>query len=230
MILGAAGAGSPFGGSSPSVDLTDSVSAPRCFHARAAVPFYRETTWDWQSRRFGALADRTPIVRGKSCHWARYASTEWVDRSRSARRSFYRWTREHTLRDFPFSPGGRAWHRAVREAQKVFPGTESWLLSCSAAEGGWGRWVGYSGVSYSERLRDSDTVGGPMQYRFSTFTGHYRRAVDYLRERHYFVPRAIRRDWTNAWTSALGQALAAGWARYTGNDASHWSASWGNGC
>ena len=37
-------------------------------------------------------------------------------------------------------------------------------------------------------------------------------------------------DYTAAWRSALGQALAGGWARYTGNDASHWSASWGNGC
>lgn len=179
--------------------------------------------------RYGRLADRTPLVRGKSCHWARYAAGEWVSRSRSARRSFDRWRETHTLRDFPFSPGGRAWHRAVKEVQTLFPGTEDWLLSCSAAEGGWGRWVGYAGVSYSDGLRNSDTVGGPMQYRFTTFTGHFRSALSYAREQHYFVPRSLY-DRTNAWTSALGQALAAGWARWSGNDDSHWSASWGRGC
>lgn len=193
------------------------------------MPFYRLNTWGWQQKRFGSLADRTPIVKGKSCYWASYAASEWVARSRSARRSYDRWVDRHTLQDFPFTRGGRAWQRAVREAQKVFPGTEDWLLSCSAAEGGWGRWVGYAGVGYSAALRDSDTVGGPLQYRFSTYTGHFRRALQYVREKHFFVPRPLH-DYTNAWTSALGQALAGGWARFTGNDGNHWSASFGRGC
>lgn len=219
-----------FGGSSSAkVSPPLRAATPKCFHARSAVPFYRARTWEWQALRWGKLADRTPIVRGKSCHWAQYAAGEWVSRSSAARKRYGHWLREHTLRDFPFSPGGRAWHRAIEEVQKIFPGTESWLLSCSAAEGGWGRWVGYAGVSYSDGLRDSDTVGGPLQYRFSTFTGHFRHALQYLRKEHWLVPRALR-DMTNAWTSALGQALAGGWARYTGNDGHHWSASHGRGC
>lgn len=136
-----------------------------------------------------------------------------------------------TLHDFAFAPGNDAWRKAVREVQRVFPGTESWLLSCSAAEGGWGRWVGYGGQGYSVWLRDSDTVGGPLQFRWSTFKGMYRHALDYVRARGFRVPGHLQ-DPSNdvAWRSALGQALAGGWARYTGNDDAHWSASWGNGC
>lgn len=206
------------------------VYGERCKSARLATAFYRQRTWDRQAARGGALADRTPIVRSKTCRWARYAADEWQARARSAKRTLTRHlslVSQLTLRDFPFAPGNHAWQKAVAEVQRVFPGTESWLLSCSAAEGGHGRWVGYSGVSYSTALRDSDTVGGPLQFRFSTFTGMYRRGVDYVVGRGYRVPRM---DMTTAWRSALGQAIAGGWARYTGNDDSHWSASWSRGC
>ena len=206
------------------------VYGERCKPARLAVPHYRELTWERQEARGGELADRTPIVAGKTCRWARYAAGEWQARARSAKRTLVRHlslVSQLTLRDFPFCDGCHAWHKAVSEVQRVFPGTESWLLSCSAAEGGHGRWVGYSGVAYSTWLRDSDTVGGNLQYRFSTFKGMYRRAVDYATGRGFRVPRM---DLTSAWRSALGQALAGAWARYTGNDDSHWSASWGRGC
>jgi hypothetical protein len=134
------------------------------------------------------------------------------------------------LRDFAFRGGNHAWLRAVHEVQAVFPGTEDWLLSCSAAEGGHGRWVGYGGQGYSTWLRDSNTVGGPMQFRYQTFKGMYRRALDWVRDKGFKVPSHLRAVTDIAWRSALGQALAAGWARYTGNDSTHWSASWGNGC
>lgn len=137
-----------------------------------------------------------------------------------------------TLRDFRFCEGCEAWPKAVREVQRVFPGTEGWLLSCSDAEGwspGFDRWVGFAGVPYSTWLRDSNTVGGPMQFRFGTFTGMYRRGVEHVRLRGYrLVP--LGTDLTAAWRSALGQALAGGWARWSGNDDRHWSASWSRGC
>lgn len=204
------------------------VYGERCRSARRAVPHYRRLTWERQEARGGAPADRSPIVLGKTCRWARYAAGEWQARARSARRSLERWEHERTLRDFAFKPDYPAWRNAVREVQRVFPGTEGWLLSCSAAEGGHGRWVGYGGQAYSTWLRDSDTVGGPLQFRFSTFTGMFRRAVEYVQGQGFLVP--IFADLTTAWRSALGQALAGGWARYTGNDDSHWSASWNNGC
>ncbi len=132
------------------------------------------------------------------------------------------------LRDYAYAAGGNAWEKAVQEVQRVFPGTSGWLWSCSAAEGGHGRWVGYGGQGYSTWLRDSDTVGGPLQFRYSTFKGMFRRAADYVTAHGYRMPQYV--DYTAAWRSALGQALAGGWARFTRNDDAHWSASWGSGC
>ena len=130
------------------------------------------------------------------------------------------------LRDFEFGPGQNAWLRAVEEVQKVFPGTSSWLRSCSAAEGGHGRWVGYGGVSYSTGLRDSNTVGGPLQFRYQTFRGMYRRALGDLGR--FKIPPHLT-DYDTAWRSALGQALAGAWGILNGQR-SHWSASYGRGC
>lgn len=209
------------------------VYGERCRSARNAVVHYRALTWQRQLARGGDLATRTPVVLAKTCRWARFAADTWEARAKAARRSLERWRYEHTLIDYPYGPG-KAWHKAVHEVQVVFPGTDGWLLSCSGAEGGTGGWVGYAGVGYSPGLRDSDTVGGNMQFRFSTFTGMWRRAVEQVQERGYVIPAHLRGDSleakTRAWRSSLGQALAAGWARYTGNDNSHWSASWNRGC
>lgn len=175
--------------------------------------------------------------------WLGQARQRTAYRERSARGIAYlRWLKQRwalrahrlwgltlvTLRDFRYCDGCQAWPRAVAEVERVFPGTAGWLLSCSAAEGGHGRWVGYGGQPFSTYLRDSDTVGGNLQFRYSTFTGMYRRGLEHVRSRGFRV--AISGDLTTAWHSALGQAVAGGWARYTGNDASHWSASWGRGC
>ncbi|MBA3565222.1 MAG: hypothetical protein H0W31_00015 [Actinobacteria bacterium] len=156
----------------------------------------------------------------------------WKARAYHARLALERFQeRRYVLRDYAYYDGGRAWLRAVDEVQRVFPGTSGWLISCSAAEGGHGRWVGYGGQGYSTWLRDSDTVGGNLQFRFSTFRGMYRRALDHLRSRDFKVPEHLRDPGDDvAWRSALGQALAGGWARWSGNDDSHWSASWGRGC
>lgn len=198
------------------------VSGARCKPARLAVPFYRAATWRWQEARSGSLADRTPVVRGKSCHWARYAASEWVARTAAARRAYARWERERLL-------DARTWLEAVREVQRVFPGTEGWLLSCSEAESNHYEWVGYGGQPYSTWLRDSDTVGGYLQFRYSTFKGMFRRGAEYAVARSFRLPAELR-DTTAAWRSALGQAIAGGWARYTGEDDQHWIASWSNGC
>lgn len=211
---------------------TPKAKPERCLSARTGVSFYRSATHTWQLLR-GAekLAGPAPRVRGKSCQWARYAVGVWIERTQAAKRSYRRWLRERTLRDFTFKPDYPAWRNAVEEVQRVFPGTEGWLLSCSAAEGGHGRWVGYGGQDYSTWLRDSDTVGGPLQFRWSTFKGMYRHGLEYVLGRGFRVPEHLKDpDNDVTWRSALGQAIAGGWARYTGNDNSHWSASWGRGC
>lgn len=69
------------------------VYGERCKSARKAVAYYRSLTWELQRARHGQLADRTPIVRGKTCRWARFSSEEWVARARSARRALTRWHR-----------------------------------------------------------------------------------------------------------------------------------------
>lgn len=109
----------------------------------------------------------------------------------------------------------------MREAQRPYPGSEGWLMSCSASEGGWGRWVGYSGVSYSSALEASDTVGGWLQFRPSTFSGFNRHALDDVQRRGFIVPSS-----TSSWLSPLGQALAGGWALRNGLT-HHWA---GHGC
>lgn len=56
------------------------------------MPHYREATWQWQEKRYASrLADRTPIVRGKTCRWARYAATEHQGRSIAAHERFVAW-------------------------------------------------------------------------------------------------------------------------------------------
>ncbi|MBA2706355.1 MAG: hypothetical protein H0U59_00940 [Gemmatimonadaceae bacterium] len=125
-------------------------------------------------------------------------------------------------------PETNDWVTAVRVVQRVYPGTESWLLSCSAAEGGHGDWVRYGGGSYYPGYEWTDQVGGQLQFRFSTFGGAYRRSVDYAHN-HGF---RLRRDsLLSAWLSPMGQALAGGYLRKVdGSSGWHWAASVNNGC
>lgn len=136
-----------------------------------------------------------------------------------------------TLHDFAILPGNNAWERAVEEVQKVFPGTEEWELNCSDSEGGRGRWVLYGGRSYYEGAEDDYIVGGHLQFKYPTFVGAFWHAVADITKRGYKIDRKELlqgNDKSNvlAWRSALGQALAGGWA-ITHGMRSHWS---GAGC
>lgn len=126
-------------------------------------------------------------------------------------------------------PQPNDWVTAVHVIQRVFPTTESWLLSCSAAEGGHGRWVRYGGGAYYPGYEYTDAVGGWPQYRWSTFKGHYRHGLDALRAQGFVIDMPEPDD-VRAWLMPMGHAIAAGWARWSHNDNSHWSASWNNGC
>lgn len=239
------GAGTPSGDSrstavgSPRVAGADTKSSKAVVkELRGGVADRRLKTWEHQdavdlNRTRTSYAER----QTRSHAYLKYLRHLW------SQRSYRAWkTRRHleriTLRDVAYNGRVDPWPTVVQEVQRVFPGTSSWLLSCADAEG-WGpgltRWIGYAGVPYSTWLRDSNTVGGPMQFRFGTFTGMFRRGYEYLRARGFRTEEHLRHAssteaLTVAWRSALGQAIAAGWARYTGNDNSHWSASWENGC
>jgi len=126
-------------------------------------------------------------------------------------------------------PETNDWVTAVKVVQRVYPGTESWLLSCSAAEGGHGEWVRYGGGSYYAGYEWTNEVGNWLQYRWQTFKGHYRHGIETLQHKGFRVQLPTPSD-VRAWLSPLATAIAGGWARWSGNDDSHWSASSGNGC
>lgn len=105
------------------------------------------------------------------------------------------------------------WTRAVRYTQKPYPGTDDWLFyisnrecrACYTVDGGFVCNYGGSGAC------------GPMQFMSGTFYGHMDNARADLAARGFIVPSEVW-DWHNA----LGQALVAGYMRYTHQDGCHW--------
>lgn len=134
-------------------------------------------------------------------------------------------------------PNINDWKTAVHFVQKIYPGTEQWMLYISDREGGWGQWVWWGGSCGSPPClwhgyhigSDStgDTVGGWMQFRYSTFAPYWRAAQKDLRARGFIIPEFQMPSEGGdpkyaAWLSPLGQALTAGYMRYTGRDGCHW--------
>lgn len=124
------------------------------------------------------------------------------------------------------------WQVAVRVAQRAYPGTADWMLAISDREGGWGPWVWYGGRRWAgyhvgDDYLGMDTVGGWMQFRFSTFAPYWRGAQKDLRQRGFAIPGIQMPPEGGpsqyaAWLSPLGQALTAGYMRYYGKDSCHW--------
>jgi hypothetical protein len=123
-----------------------------------------------------------------------------------------RYVERHTLRDFEVRPNYSAWRAAVDEVQRAYPGTKAWLLSCSASEGGWGRFVWNT---------QGSGCGGWLQFQPSTFVGFFARAEVDVRRRGFRVPRSA-----SSLFSPLGQALAGAWGIENGMR-HHW---FGAGC
>lgn len=136
-------------------------------------------------------------------------------------------------------PATNDWLTAVRIAQRVYPGTEGELLRLSRREGGFGPWVWYSGACTSppclwqgyhvggDNVSGADTVGGWMQFRWSTFAPWWRHTQADLKKRGYIIPEmpmppeggpVIYAPWLNP----LGQALTAAYMHYSGNAGCHW--------
>jgi len=127
------------------------------------------------------------------------------------------------------------WVTAVRfVCTKVYPSQDvcNFLLSISDREGGHGAWVWYGGRHWSgyhigNDFLGADTVGGWMQFRYSTFAPYWRQAQADLRRRGFIVPFIPMPPEGGppqyaAWLSPLGQALTAGYMRFTGKDGCHW--------
>lgn len=135
-------------------------------------------------------------------------------------------------------PSTNDWVTAVQIAQRPYPGTSSPLMSISDREGGWGPWVWYHracsnppclwhGYHVGNDYLGADTVGGWMQFRYSTFAPHWRAAEADLKRRGFLIPPMQMPPEGGpskyaAWLSPLGQALTAGYMFYYGKQGCHW--------
>lgn len=191
---------------------------------RREVASYRRLTWSCQDRLGRARARASWGVWGLP---RSLAARTWV-RDRWARR--YRGCKvELSRRSLPLT---NDWQTAVRIVQRVYPGTAEWMLAISDREGGWGEWVWYGGGHWTGHhigndFLGADTVGGNMQFRYSTFAPYWRQAQADLARRGFILPElkmpAAGGDPRYVgWLSPLGQALTAGYMRYTGKDGCHW--------
>lgn len=127
-------------------------------------------------------------------------------------------------------PNTNDWRTAVSIAQRVYPGTASWMLYISHREGGYGPWVWYGGSHWhgyhiGNDFLGADTVGGWMQFRFSTFAPYWRGMIKDLRARGYILPPIPNYGGPSEyqpWLWPLGQALTAGYMKYYGKEGCHW--------
>jgi hypothetical protein len=205
-----------------SYQLSDSVEIHRA-DANAA----RTLTWRCQTR-LGKPRTRTNYLerRTRSINTIRWVADLWKTRNAKCQKRL----RHRTL------PATNDWRNAVRITQRVYPGTADWMLSISKREGGYGPWVWYGGRHWNgyhigNDYLGADTVGGWLQYRYSTFIGHWHAAVKDLKRRGFVIPDL---GWARPkvkygvgtgygpWLSPLGQALAAGCAKYYGREGCHW--------
>lgn len=104
------------------------------------------------------------------------------------------------------------WTRAMRLAQRAFPGTYGWLEAISNRECR----ACYTTTAFICNYQGSGACG-PMQFMRGTFYGYMGATKSYLESRGFIIPAAAWR-----WESQLGQALVAGFMRYTGRDGCHW--------
>ena len=109
------------------------------------------------------------------------------------------------------------WIQAMREVQKVHPGTEGWLRSCSSSEGA-GRNLS---INWFQMNHQGSGAGGWLQFMESTFWRMFWAAKADAEARGFIVP-----DGLASWSSRTGQALAGAWGLTHGRR-HEWS---GSGC
>jgi hypothetical protein len=191
----------------------------RCSYTFNKIDDHRETVWEMQKklRRSLSSVSKQPI---SSCPYARWVEGLWWNRRVGLKKE----VRARVI------PATNDWVTAVRIVQKIYPGTSDWMLYISKREGGYGPWVWYGGRHWSgyhigNDFLGADTVGGWMQFRYSTFAPYWRQAQEDLRRRGFILPDIPNYGGPaqyQAWLWPLGQALTAGYMRYTGKDGCHW--------
>jgi hypothetical protein len=200
---------------------SDNIAEKQLVAAREQVQIHRKATWTCQGK-LGRQRTRTVYAER---HTNGLSYVRWVKRLWAKRRHAC----EKRL-GYMTLPRTNDWRQAVRIVQRVYPGTADWMLYISHREGGYGPWVWYGGRHWAgyhigNDFLGADTVGGWMQFRFSTFAPYWKKARVDVRRRGFIVPDFRDRggpDRYQAWLSPLGQALTAGYMRYTGQDGCHW--------
>lgn len=136
-------------------------------------------------------------------------------------------------------PTTNDWLTAVSIAQRPYPGTRPRILAITDHEGGRGPWVWYAGSCSSppclwrgyhvsgDNVTGDDTVGGWVQFRYSTFAPYWRQAEADLKRRGYIIPLMKMPPEGGptkyaAWLSPLGQALTVAYMHYSGKQGCHW--------
>ena len=154
----------------------------------------RRQTWSCQD----SLG--TPRTKASASVWAlpqSVAYRRWVvDRWQQMDASCHAQKRKRTI------PTTYDWVTATALADRIFPGTRSWLLSCSSGEGGHGRFV---------MNNQGSPAGGWMQFYASTYYRYSGSAYADARARGYLVDAS-----TNDWHHPLGQAITASYAKTHG--------------
>jgi hypothetical protein len=113
------------------------------------------------------------------------------------------------LQDQRTIPATNDWLTAVKLVQRIYPGTSDWMLFISHREGGWGGFV---------MNHQGSGAGGQMQFMASTYYAYNDAAFADARQRGFIVDESL-----NRWESAFGQALTAGYMKYTGRSGCHWA-------
>lgn len=189
---------------------------------RNTVVVFRRKTWVCQDT-LGVKRSRSSSsvwALPTSVPYRQWTAMMWKQRASSCQAAL-------DLRTIPLTSD---WVSAVEMVQRIYPGTQDWMLSISDREGGWGRWVWYGGRSWSgyhigDDFLGADTVGGWMQFRFSTFDPYWRAAREDLRRRGFVVPVFPDRGGPakyQPWLDPVGQALTAGYMKWSGREGCHW--------
>jgi len=146
----------------------------RCRSARLAVSYYRARTYERQDARDGRHATRSPIVRGKACKWARYASEVWRARARAAARRLEEWL-EYQYAWEKWLPSN--WYR-LGSCETGYGGAPNWEHSNS-------RFTSAFGISWAEYDADAAYNGAPPwrvrhtpRDQYLAALGHYARFGD----------------------------------------------------
>jgi len=170
-----------------------SLQPSRLRHATNVVTFFDNHSWLLAQRH--ETCSTVPWQR--SCVIARQKYRFYTERIPVLKHKLW-----HVI------PATNDWRTAVTLVQRVYPGTESWLLYISHREGGYGAFV---------MNHQGSGAGGWMQFMASTYYAYSDAAFAHARSRGFDVPREA-----NTWYSPLGQAITAGYMRYTGRDGCHW--------